>query len=123
MSDKDSKEELLPCPFCGPEHSDLIVIYGRVFREWLYWVECQYCESRAAAYLTRELAIKNWNTRPPQKVDKREFFMDVFRWGFNSKRIASQLRNIFDKHLYGNRIRFYDCEVPSPPTDQTEKEK
>lgn len=46
---------LLPCPFCGAENAEV--------QKWLWWVQCNECDSNGPAKATEAEAITAWNTR------------------------------------------------------------
>jgi Lar family restriction alleviation protein len=55
-----SREELLPCPFCGV--SDCLTMPSHAARKW---VQCNniHCQAEGPVADTPELAIESWNTR------------------------------------------------------------
>jgi len=56
-------EGLKKCPFCGGEAEHDFNFIG-ANEETRYSVACLGCESRTGDYVTKENAIKAWNTRP-----------------------------------------------------------
>lgn len=71
MGDQQAQQEctekgiVLPCPFCGND-KNIISNWG-MFRCW-----CPNCLAKAEDSLTRNNAIKSWNTRPAPPIGRCE---------------------------------------------------
>ena len=69
MGDQQAQQEctekgiVLPCPFCGND-KNIISNWG-MFRCW-----CPNCLAKAEDSLTRNNAIKSWNTRPAPPIGR-----------------------------------------------------
>jgi len=134
MSDKDSKGELKPCPCCGGE-AELYITGGRQIT-----INCKGCGIKRVQkvlrlslnWLEKEM-VKHWNTRPstPKKewisvkdlelvrcfaVRARQVLMSIPMKNPHEEKIAPSCVDLEDM------LEICDKYLPSPPTDQTEKE-
>ncbi len=59
-----SEVKLLPCPFCG---SDKVGFWDTEDEEHPYQIVCLGCFNGTDECITKDVAIKKWNTRKPME--------------------------------------------------------
>lgn len=95
MTDKECREALLPCPFCGEKpHTD----YGHEG----YWIGCNNDTCAMGGYWwdDKAVGVERWNTRHDMRVDESVLSED-------------ELRNILNAHYVYNKAsgsRFFNVD-------------
>ncbi len=69
VSSHDSTR-LLNCPFCGESNMQEVDVDGLFISETRngWSVGCRSCETFRSWYITRQDAVRSWNTRAPAKT-------------------------------------------------------
>ena len=105
-------EKLLNCPFCQSKRIQTKVNDATAFHE-KWWCLCKKCFAKSGRRDTEKEAIEAWNTRSTPKEEWISVEKDDLD---NVARFAGVSRPWYEEEFrekYG---------LPSPPTDQTEKE-
>lgn len=91
-NEQNSKDKLLPCPFCGEKYSLSVAMEDGGFSRW---VSCQVCEAEGPALNhqfdgtneeSRHIAISAWNrrtTQPDDEINKEFAISNGCEWSDN----------------------------------------
>ena len=84
-----SEIKLLPCPFCGNDNIDF---WDTENEDFPYQIVCLGCFNGTDECVTKEVAIKRWNTRKPtERIVER----------LEEKRDESMYQHKFDDYFDG----------------------